>query len=88
MSTASSSAMAGSGAGVPHLDIDPFSIEFFDDLHPAQERMREAGPLIYLDAWKQANPDFTLPASYRSLLKRANGIAVHASDDSDRKSVV
>ena len=51
MSTASSSAMAGSGAGVPHLDIDPFSIEFFDDLHPAQERMREAGPLIYLDKW-------------------------------------
>src|SRR3954469_14669223 len=51
MSAASSSLTAGSGAGVPHLDIDPFSIEFFDDLHPAQERMREAGPLIYLDAW-------------------------------------
>src|SRR3954463_10170767 len=51
MSAASSSVADGSGAGVPHLDIDPFSIEFFDDLHPAQERMREAGPLIYLDAW-------------------------------------
>src|SRR3954463_9616977 len=51
MSAASSSVADGSGAGVPHLDIDPFSIAFFDDLHPAQQRMREAGPLIYLDAW-------------------------------------
>jgi 4-methoxybenzoate monooxygenase (O-demethylating) len=52
MSAASSSVTAGSGGGVPHLDIDPFSIEFFDDLHPAQERLREAGPLVYLDKWK------------------------------------
>src|SRR6201995_4258770 len=51
MSATGSSAVTGNAAGVPHLDIDPFSIEFFDDLHPAQERMREAGPLIYLDAW-------------------------------------
>src|ERR1700712_1636548 len=51
MSATGSSQAAGSGDGVPHLDIDPFSIEFFDDLHPAQEQMREAGPLIYLDAW-------------------------------------
>ncbi len=49
MSAASSS---GGGAGVPHLDIDPFSIAFFDDLHPAQEALREAGPLVYLDKWK------------------------------------
>jgi len=40
------------GSGVPHLDIDPFSIQFFDDLHPAQEQLREAGPLVYLDKWK------------------------------------
>src|ERR1700712_5939699 len=51
MSAASSSLTAGSGDGVPHLDIDPFSIEFFDDLHPAQEQLREAGPLVYLDKW-------------------------------------
>src|ERR1700694_5928958 len=51
MSATGSSAATGNAAGVPHLDIDPFSIEFFDNLHPAQERMREAGPLIYLDAW-------------------------------------
>src|SRR5690349_14329188 len=42
----------GAPAGVPRLDIDPFSIEFFDDLHPCQERLREAGPLVYLDKWK------------------------------------
>ena len=23
----------------------------FDDLHPCQERLREAGPLVYLDKW-------------------------------------
>jgi cytochrome P450 len=40
------------GSSVPHLDIDPFSIQFFDDLHPAQEQLREAGPLVYLDKWK------------------------------------
>src|SRR3954463_3691726 len=51
MSAASSSVADGSGAGVPHLDIDPFSIAFFDDLHPAQQRMREAGPVVYLDKW-------------------------------------
>jgi 4-methoxybenzoate monooxygenase (O-demethylating) len=50
--TATGSSIAGSETGVPHLDIDPFSIEFFDDLHPAQQRLREAGPLVYLDAWK------------------------------------
>ena len=40
------------GAAVPHLSLDPFSIEYFDDLHPSQERLREAGPLVYLDKWK------------------------------------
>jgi 4-methoxybenzoate monooxygenase (O-demethylating) len=50
MSATSSSVM--DGGGVPHLDIDPFSIQFFDDLHPAQEQLREAGPLVYLDKWK------------------------------------
>ena len=44
---------AGHGAAVPHLDFDPFSIEFFDDLYPSQERLREAGPLVYLDKWKR-----------------------------------
>src|SRR3954467_8920318 len=35
----------------PHLDIDPFSMEFFEDPHSAHEVMREAGPLVYLDKW-------------------------------------
>ncbi|MGJ4939993.1 cytochrome P450 [Bradyrhizobium sp. HKCCYLS1011] len=37
--------------GIPHLDIDPFSIAFFDDPYPAHDAMREAGPVIYLDRW-------------------------------------
>ena len=36
---------------VPHLDIDPFSIEFFEDPYPTHELLREAGPLVYLDKW-------------------------------------
>jgi cytochrome P450 len=50
--SATSSSVTDGGAGVPHLDIDPFSIEFFDDLHPAQQQLRDAGPLVYLDKWK------------------------------------
>ena len=49
--TAVNASSAG-GAAVPHLSLDPFSIEYFDDLHPCQERLREAGPLVYLDKWK------------------------------------
>src|SRR3954469_9077392 len=36
---------------IPRLDFDPFSIEFFADPFPTHERMREAGPVIYLDNW-------------------------------------
>jgi len=36
---------------IPGLDIDPFSIEFFDDPFPHHERLREAGPLVRLDKW-------------------------------------
>ena len=52
MSATNSSASAGNGAGVPHLALDPFSIEFFDDLYPSQQLLRQAGPLVYLDKWK------------------------------------
>jgi cytochrome P450 len=41
----------GAAPGVPHLDFDPFSIEFFADPFPTHERMREAGPVVYLDKW-------------------------------------
>src|SRR3954451_4619371 len=40
-----------SAADIPHLDVDPFSIEFFDDPYPTHELLREAGPLVYLDKW-------------------------------------
>lgn len=36
---------------VPHLDFDPFSIEFFDDPFPTHEKVREAGPVVFLDKW-------------------------------------
>lgn len=36
---------------IPHLDVDPFSTEFFEDPYPAHERLREAGPVVYLDKW-------------------------------------
>src|ERR1700747_130215 len=36
----------------PHLDIDPFAIEFFENPYPAQEALREAGPGVFLDKWK------------------------------------
>jgi hypothetical protein len=38
-------------SSIPHLDIDPFSIAFFDDPFPAQEALREAGPVVFLDTW-------------------------------------
>jgi cytochrome P450 len=36
---------------IPHLDVDPFSLDFFADPFPAHERLREAGPLVRLDQW-------------------------------------
>src|SRR3954447_2111133 len=41
----------GAAPGVPHLDFDPFGIEFFADPFPVHERLREAGPVVYLDKW-------------------------------------
>jgi cytochrome P450 len=36
---------------IPNLDLDPFSIEFFENPHPVHEVLREAGPVIRLDKW-------------------------------------
>src|ERR1700716_1180811 len=45
-------AASGSGfSGIPGLDIDPFAIEFFENPYPAQEALREAGPVVHLDKW-------------------------------------
>src|SRR5438067_5407820 len=38
-------------AGVPSLDVDPFSHEFFEDPHAIHDTLREAGPLVWLDKW-------------------------------------
>ncbi len=37
---------------VPHLDVDPFAIDFFENPFPAQEALREAGSVVYLDKWR------------------------------------
>ena len=42
---------SGSNSPVPHLDVDPFAIDFFEDPYPAQEALREAGSVVYLDKW-------------------------------------
>jgi cytochrome P450 len=36
---------------IPRLDFDPFSVEFFADPFPTHEKLREAGPVVYLDKW-------------------------------------
>lgn len=51
MSAQSTSTPTGGAPSIPHLDIDPFAISFFDDPYPAHERLREAGPVVYLDKW-------------------------------------
>lgn len=42
---------ATTGTSVPHLDVDPFALDFFADPFPTHERLREAGPVVYLDKW-------------------------------------
>jgi len=36
---------------IPSLDLDPFSIEFFENPHPVHEVLRETGPVVRLDKW-------------------------------------
>src|SRR4051812_19883521 len=47
----SDAAGAAPSQPVAHLDIDPFAMDFFADPHPTHERLREAGPVVYLDKW-------------------------------------
>jgi len=37
--------------GIPVLDVDPFSIEFFEDPHRIHAALREAGPVVWLIRW-------------------------------------
>jgi cytochrome P450 len=41
----------GTPSRAPHLGIDPFAIDFFEDPFPTQEKLREAAPVVYLDKW-------------------------------------
>jgi 4-methoxybenzoate monooxygenase (O-demethylating) len=34
--------------GIPALDVDPFSMEFFADPYPVHAQLRDAGPLVWL----------------------------------------
>src|SRR3984957_1280250 len=36
-------------AGVPTSGLDPFSLDFMRDPHPAHEALREAGPVVWLE---------------------------------------
>ena len=36
---------------IPHLDVDPFAMDFFADPFPTHELMRDTGPVVYLDKW-------------------------------------
>ena len=38
-------------AGVPYTSIDPFSLDFLRDPHPAHEALREAGPVVWLEKY-------------------------------------
>ena len=38
-------------AGVPSSAIDPFSLEFLRDPHPAHEALRETGPVVWLEQY-------------------------------------
>lgn len=54
LSSTSSTGVPGDADGLPappHLDIDPFAIDFFEDPYPSQERLRETAPVVYLDKW-------------------------------------
>src|SRR6202790_5713904 len=37
--------------GVSSLDVCPFVIEYFENPFPAQEALREAGPVVHLGKW-------------------------------------
>src|SRR3954471_20073028 len=50
MSASSSPEINGSSA-VPHLDVDPFAMDFFADPYPTHEVLREAGPVVRFDKW-------------------------------------
>jgi hypothetical protein len=51
IAAAENGAMARGASGAPESDIDPFSLEFFEDPHGIHEELREAGPVVRLTRW-------------------------------------
>jgi cytochrome P450 len=51
ISTGTASPISHPPQGMPSLDIDPFSMDFLSDPHPAHEILREAGPVVHLHKW-------------------------------------
>src|SRR6516162_7750628 len=51
MSTQGPPVSATPAPAVPHLAVDPFSMEFFADPFPTHEVLRETAPVVYLDKW-------------------------------------
>ena len=51
MTTVATDTDGQAGPAIPELAIDPFSMAFFEDPHPAHAIMRDAGPLVYLPQW-------------------------------------
>jgi cytochrome P450 len=45
------STLVNGSSDIPHLDVDPFSNEFFADPYPTHELLRDTGPVVYLDKW-------------------------------------
>ena len=44
-------APARPSAGVPTSALDPFSLDFLRDPHPAHDALREAGPVVWLEKY-------------------------------------
>jgi 4-methoxybenzoate monooxygenase (O-demethylating) len=41
----------GDRSAIPHVEVDPFSTEFFENPHPIHEVLREAGAVVRLEKW-------------------------------------
>src|SRR3954453_21474333 len=74
------------GSGIPHFDFDPFGIEFFADPFPVHEKLREAGPVVYLDKWgvygvaRYEQVNAVLPAPETFCSRRGVGLSDFAKE--------
>jgi 4-methoxybenzoate monooxygenase (O-demethylating) len=61
-------------AGIPVSDIDPFSIEFFEDPHRIHNELRELGPVVHLSRY-----DVFAVARYKEVRETLNNWQVFCS---------